>query len=84
MISESDWKENDISDRHRNATMLICQKKLGAGLYRKNCSNFEKYLSRLKNGADHDLAIDRIYSRRGFKLFGVTRLDVRNLSRHLN
>lgn len=56
MISESDWKENDTSNRHRNATMLIRQKELGTGLYRENCSNFEKYLSRLKNGADHDLA----------------------------
>lgn len=55
MISKSDGKENDISERHKNATMLIRQKELGAGLYRENCSNFVKYFSRLKNGADHNL-----------------------------
>lgn len=57
MISKSDQKENHISDHQRNATMLIRQKKFGAGVhYKENCSNFEKYLPRLKNGVDHDLA----------------------------
>lgn len=55
MISKLDGKENDISDRHTNATMLIRHKEFEAGLYRENCSNFVRYLSRLKNGADHDL-----------------------------